>query len=95
MRRPSCSSLVLVAKVEEIHGLANIEQAVGVVREAELLPRMVKVCLDQEVRAQRRRPAGDRLSFCRISAPIQGPERYVTVAISRASFIPACGGTFP
>ncbi|KAH6604401.1 hypothetical protein Trco_007847 [Trichoderma cornu-damae] len=46
--------LVLVAEVEEVHGLADVEQAVGVVGEAPLLAGVVEIGLDEEVRAQGR-----------------------------------------
>lgn len=42
-------------EVKEVHGLADVQQAVGIVREAPLLASMVKIRLDEEIWAQRRR----------------------------------------
>lgn len=48
------ADLVFVAEVEEVHGLADIQQTVGVIREAPLLAGVVEIRLDEKVRAQRR-----------------------------------------
>ena len=46
------------AQVEQVHRLADVQQAVRVVLETELLARVVEVSLDQEIRAERRLLAG-------------------------------------
>lgn len=49
---------VLVAQVEQVHGLAHVQQAVGVVLETPLLAGVVEVGFDEEVGAQGGRLAG-------------------------------------
>lgn len=56
------ADLVLVAEVKEIHGFADIQQAVGIIREAPLFAGVVEIRLDEKVRTQRR-------GFARIGPP--------------------------
>lgn len=48
------ADLVFVAEVEEVHGLADVQQAVGIIREAPLLAGVIEIRLDEEIRTQRR-----------------------------------------
>lgn len=41
---------VLLAQIEQVHRLGNIEKAVGVVLQTPLLSGVVQICLDKEVR---------------------------------------------
>lgn len=52
------SALVLEPQIEQIHRLADVQQTVRVVREAELLAGVVEVGLDEEIGAQRGRLGG-------------------------------------
>lgn len=46
------ADLVLVTEVEEVHGLADVQQAVGVIGKAPLFAGVVEIRLDEEVRTQ-------------------------------------------